>query len=105
MQGERDLTAAENLDRVSREEWSIAASEALIQSVAPDALAAIAAGGFSRFLATSRPVYAGHGFQIEDYQRMFDRIKVAADARAPGASKRKRAARAAQSLTKKGRIH
>jgi hypothetical protein len=79
---ERDLTALEDLDRVSRERWSIAASEALIRSVGSEALIAIAVAGFDEFLRVSRPIYEGHAFQFIDYQRMYARIKHAAEHRA-----------------------
>ena len=74
-----DLTHLEDLDRVSREEWSIAASEALIQSVGATAVIAIAARGLLEFIRVSKPVYAGHGFKFEDFRRMFDRINLAAE--------------------------
>lgn len=71
---ETDLTHLENLDRVDRERWSIAASEALIKSQTPEAIAAIAAGGLDKFVWIAKPVYAGHAFKFEDYKRMYERI-------------------------------
>lgn len=86
---ETDLTHLENLDAVDRKRWSIAASEALIKSQTPEALAAIAAGGLDKFVSVSRPIYEGHAFKFEDFKRMYQRIcsasrRLATDARRHG---------------------
>ena len=75
---ELDLTKFENLDRVDRERWSIAASEALIKSQEPRVLKAISAGGLDKFISIARKEYDGHAFKYEDYKRMFERICQAA---------------------------
>lgn len=72
---ERDLTERSNLDHASREEWSIAASEALIHSQKSEVIIAIAQRGLMEFVRVSKPIYEGHGFRFEDYRRMFERIQ------------------------------
>ena len=74
-----DATALETLDRTSREEWSIAASEALIQSFPGSVIITIAAAGFDAFLKRAKPIWDVHGFRFEDYRRAFDRINLAAE--------------------------
>jgi hypothetical protein len=39
---------------------------------------AIAAQGLDAFIRVSKPVYAGHAFQHDDYRRMYARICAAA---------------------------
>lgn len=80
---DRDLTHLENLDAVDRKRWSIAASEALIQSQTREVLVAIAARGLDEFIRVSRPIYAGHAFRFEDFKRMYERICRASRRRAP----------------------
>ena len=67
------------LDRVSRERWSIVAVEALIASFKPSVIIDIATKGFDEYLLHARRAYAGHAFLYEDFERMFARIKQAAE--------------------------
>jgi hypothetical protein len=73
-----DATHLQNLDALSREKWSIACAEVLIQSTDNPTLMAIAAGGRAEFIRVSKPIYEGHAFHYDDYVRMFDRVDRAA---------------------------
>lgn len=79
---ETDLTRLENLDRVDRERWSKAFAFLFIKEMPSEAIIAIGAGGFQRFLNTARPTLANHEFKFDDYKRMFAIIKAEGERRA-----------------------
>lgn len=58
---------------VTREDWSnLAALNMLMQ---PDeAVFAIAAQGFDKFLSIAGPLYEGHGFHFHDFCHIYTRI-------------------------------
>jgi len=62
---------------VTREDWSNLAALTLIWQ-GDETVANIASQGFDAFVSVAAPVYIGHAFQRDDYQRMYDRICVAA---------------------------
>jgi hypothetical protein len=70
-----DLTHLEDLDRVDRHRWSIACAYMFIKKMPAEAIIACASGGFDKFLAIARPVYEGHAFKYEDFQRIYKYIK------------------------------
>lgn len=78
---ERDLTNTENLDRVSRKRWSVAAAKAFVDSQPLEVLAAVEMRGFDEFLRVSRPIYHGHAFHHEDFKRIYELICRGAQAR------------------------
>jgi hypothetical protein len=69
----RALVGRVQAGSVSREDWSNLAALTLVWQGDPVILA-IAGGGFDTFVATSAPLYAGHGFHHDDYRRMYTRI-------------------------------
>jgi hypothetical protein len=80
--GERDLTHLEDLDQVSRYQWSKAIAYTFITMKPAAVMIAIAAGGFDLFLARAQAQYAQHELRYEDYRRAFDWITQAAERRA-----------------------
>jgi len=58
---------------VTREDWSNLAALTLIWQ-GDETVANIAAQGFDAFVSVAAPVYIGHSFHRDDYQRMYDRI-------------------------------
>lgn len=73
----RALTERVAKGSVSREDWANLAALAVLYQ-GDETAVAIAAQGLDTFIAVSAPVYEGHGFQHDDYCRMFDRICAAA---------------------------
>ena len=79
---ERDLTHMENLDAVSRDQWSKACAYAFIHSQTSEAIIAVASQGFAKYLRIAKEQYAGHGFHFEDFKRMYGYIKREGEKRA-----------------------
>ena len=71
-----------SLNEISREQFRVAAAEALIATLSADALVNVIAHGFDEYVRIARPIYDGHAFHTEDYAEMFHRL--VARARAKG---------------------
>jgi len=73
----RELVTRVQKGSVSRREWSTLAALTLIWQ--GDAVVTqMAAEGFDHFVAVCQPVYQGHAFKRDDYQRMYERVCAAA---------------------------
>lgn len=73
----RTLVGRLQAGSVSREDWSNLAALSLIYQ-GDETIIAIAAQGLDAFIAISEPEYSGHGFQHDDYRRIYDRVCAAA---------------------------
>lgn len=76
---ETDLTNIENLDRLSRKQWSKMAASTLISLLGQDGSKALVARGFNHFVADAKRAYHGHAFRFEDFKRMFDLVRLASE--------------------------
>lgn len=74
----RELVTRVTKGSVSREDWSNLAALTLVWQ-GDAVIMAIAAQGLDTFIQTCQPVYEGHRFQYDDYQRMYARVCAAAD--------------------------
>jgi hypothetical protein len=73
----RELVARVQAGSCTREDWSNLAALTLVWQ-GDQTVAAIAAQGLDTFIATSEPVYEGHAFRFDDYQRIYARVCEAA---------------------------
>lgn len=62
---------------VTRDDWANLAALTIVYQ-GDETVVAIAAQGLDAFIRVSKPVYAGHAFQHDDYRRMYARICAAA---------------------------
>ncbi len=69
---------AEGADKLSREHWSEAAAEIMLKVFDPVILLTIIAGGEDEFERVARPILQGHMFKREDYRRIFEKLRTAA---------------------------
>ena len=74
---ELDLTDLQIVDMQSRDEWSRSCAVALITVLGKVGCQVVSARGFDEFLRCSRTTYEGHEFKREDFQRIFNIVKMA----------------------------
>lgn len=79
---ERDLTHIDSLDQLSREQWSKMCASSLITILGREGAKALVAGGFHHFLGAAKRAYHGHAFKFDDYRRIFDLVRLAAEGKA-----------------------
>jgi hypothetical protein len=69
----RTLASRISHGSVTREDWSNLAALTLMAQ-GDETIAAISAQGLDHFIAVASPVFEGHAFQYDDFQRIYTRI-------------------------------
>lgn len=66
-----DETPADQLDRLSREEWCRIIESVWVKFGSPEILELVVGGGEEAWIARAKEAYGVHQLHLSDYERMF----------------------------------